>query len=516
MVDGVTDPHNLGAVLRSAECAGATGAVVPRHRAVHLTPAATKAAAGAIEHLPIAVVPGVPSALRRLTALGVWTMGLADDARRSLYESNLGEEPVALVLGSEGHGLSVLARKRCDELVAIPHHGALPALNVSTAAAVACFEVARRRRSLAETGASSASRSGAPSPSEMRGRRAQPAASRGEGAHRVDRTGGVTVDEDAEVVVVGMGPGGEDVAGRLAEAGLDVVGIDGGLVGGECPYWGCIPSKMMIRAADLLAEVRRTPRLAGSATVDPEWQLVARRIRDEATDSWDDTAAVERFEGKGGRFVRGWGRLAGGNRVSVGERSFRAGRAIVINTGAKPSIPPVPGLDSTPYWTNREAIETEEVPPRLAVLGGGAIGVELAQVFARFGSHVTVVEAAPRLVALEEPEAGALVAEVFAVEGIDVCTGAAVRSVGHDGTTFTVTTAEGEPVVADRLLVATGRHPDLAALHVSAIGLDEGGAGRCPWTTTCGWRVRRRSGPSATSRATASSPMSRCTRPTSS
>jgi pyruvate/2-oxoglutarate dehydrogenase complex dihydrolipoamide dehydrogenase (E3) component len=284
----------------------------------------------------------------------------------------------------------------------------------------------------------------------------------------------VTVDEDAEVVVVGMGPGGEDVAGRLAEAGLDVVGIDGGLVGGECPYWGCVPSKMMIRAADLLAEVRRTPRLAGSVTVDPEWQLVARRIRDEATDSWDDTAAAERFEGKGGRLVRGWGRLAGGNRVSVGERSFRAGRAIVINAGAKPSIPPVPGLDSTPYWTNRQAIETEEVPPRLAVLGGGAIGVELAQVFARFGSHVTVVEAAPRLVALEEPEAGALVAEVFAGEGIDVCTGAAVRSVGHDGTTFTVTTAEGEPVVADRLLVATGRHADLAALHVSAIGLDEG------------------------------------------
>jgi pyruvate/2-oxoglutarate dehydrogenase complex dihydrolipoamide dehydrogenase (E3) component len=280
------------------------------------------------------------------------------------------------------------------------------------------------------------------------------------------------VDEDAEVVVVGMGPGGEDVADRLAEAGLDVVGIDGGLVGGECPYWGCIPSKMMIRAADLTAEVHRTPRLAGPATVDPEWQPVARRVRD-ATDSWHDTAAAERFEEKGGRLVRGWGRLEGGNRVSVGDRSFRAGRAIVINTGAKPSIPPVPGLDRTPYWTNREAIETEEVPPRLAVLGGGAIGVELAQVFARFGSHVTVLEAAPRLVALEEPEAGALVAEVFAGEGIDVQTGASVRSVAHDGATFTVTT-DGEAVVADRLLVATGRHPDLAALNVSAIGLDEG------------------------------------------
>src|SRR5580658_5588171 len=161
------------------------------------------------------------------------------------------------------------------------------------------------------------------------------------------------MDQDVDVVVVGMGPGGEDVAGRLAEAGLDVIGIDGGLVGGECPYWGCVPSKMMIRSANLLAEARRGPRLAGTATVVPDWDLVARRIRDEATDSWDDTVAVDRFEEKGGHFVRGWGRLAGDNRVAVGEQMLRAGRAIVVNTGVKPSIPPVPGLADTPYWTNR-------------------------------------------------------------------------------------------------------------------------------------------------------------------
>jgi 23S rRNA (guanosine2251-2'-O)-methyltransferase len=145
VVDGVTDPHNLGAVLRSAECAGVTGVVLPRHRAVHLSPAVTKASAGAIEHLAMTVVPGVPSALRQMATLGVWTIGLAGDADHSLYDSTLGDDPVALVLGSEGSGLSALARKRCDDLVAIPQHGALPALNVSTAAAVACFEVARRR-----------------------------------------------------------------------------------------------------------------------------------------------------------------------------------------------------------------------------------------------------------------------------------------------------------------------------------------------------------------------------------
>jgi pyruvate/2-oxoglutarate dehydrogenase complex dihydrolipoamide dehydrogenase (E3) component len=279
--------------------------------------------------------------------------------------------------------------------------------------------------------------------------------------------------QDADVVVVGMGPGGEDVAERLAEAGLDVIGIDGGLVGGECPYWGCVPSKMMIRSADLLAEARRGPQLAGAASVEPDWNLVARRIRDEATDSWDDTVAVDRFEGKGGHFVRGWGRLAGDNRVAVGEQMLRARRAIVVNTGVKPSIPPVPGLADTPYWTNRGAIEATEVPLRLIVLGGGAIGAELAQMFSRFGSRVTVLEAGPRLVGVEEPEVGALLAEVFADGDIDVRTDVSVESVEHDGSSFTVRVTDGDPVTADRLLVATGRQPDLGAIDVAAVGLDD-------------------------------------------
>src|SRR5450631_4016672 len=187
-----------------------------------------------------------------------------------------------------------------------------------------------------------------------------------------DRTGaewrgqGAGMSERADVVVVGMGPGGEDVAGRLAEAGLDVVGVEAELVGGECPYWGCVPSKMMIRASDLLAEARRIPGLAGSATVHAEWAPVARRIRAEATDSWDDTAAAQRFEAKGGRLVRGWGRLEGPKRVAVGDRLIEADRAVVINIGTRAWIPPVAGLAATPYWTNREAIETEEVPASLA------------------------------------------------------------------------------------------------------------------------------------------------------
>ena len=280
------------------------------------------------------------------------------------------------------------------------------------------------------------------------------------------------MSERADVIVVGMGPGGEDAAGRLAEAGLDVLGVEAELVGGECPYWGCIPSKMMIRAADLLAEAGRVEGMAGSATVRSDWAPVARRIREEATDSWDDAAAAERFEAKGGRLVRGWGRLEGPHTVAVGDTLYEAARAVIVNIGTRAWIPPVPGLADTPYWTNRQAIETEEVPGTLAVLGGGAIGVELAQVFRRFGAEVTVLEAGPHLVGPEEPEAGVMLAEVFESEGIDVRTGVEIDSVRHDGHRFAVSFGSGEPVVADRLLVAAGRRPDLAQLNVASIGLD--------------------------------------------
>jgi 23S rRNA (guanosine2251-2'-O)-methyltransferase len=144
-LDGVTDPGNLGAILRSAECAGATGVVLPRHRAVHVTPAATKAAAGAVEHLPIAVVGGLPAALARMRDAGVHVVGLDGQAAASIYDVAGADGPVCVVLGAEGKGLSRLVRERCDELVAIPMHGRLGSLNVSAAAALACFEIARRR-----------------------------------------------------------------------------------------------------------------------------------------------------------------------------------------------------------------------------------------------------------------------------------------------------------------------------------------------------------------------------------
>src|SRR5262249_45385739 len=154
-------------------------------------------------------------------------------------------------------------------------------------------------------------------------------------------------------------------------------------------------------------------------------------IRDEATDTWDDKVAVDRFTGKGGRFVRGSGRLVAPGSVAVGDLVFEARRGVVLGTGTEPVIPPVPGLADTPLWTNRDVVEVEMLPRSLLVLGGGSIGVELAQVFARFGVAVCVVEQADRLIAFEEPESSALAAKALQRDGVEVITGTAVASVEY-------------------------------------------------------------------------------------
>ncbi len=283
----------------------------------------------------------------------------------------------------------------------------------------------------------------------------------------------MTAEDQTEydVIVVGLGPGGEHVAIKLAEAGVRVLGVEERLVGGECPYFGCVPSKMMIAAAHTLREAGRVNTMAGTSSVTPDWTPVATRIRDEATDDWDDTVAVKRLEDAGATFVRGRGVLAGDGRVTVGEQTYSATRGIVVNTGTAPAAPPIDGLAGTPYWTNRDAVQLEELPSSLIVIGGGAIGCELAQVMALFGVRVTVVEMADRLLAPEEPEASEALEKAFAETGIQVLTGASIGSVSYDDGQFAVAVGD-QTLTAEKLLVAAGRRTNLAGLGLENVGLD--------------------------------------------
>ena len=276
---------------------------------------------------------------------------------------------------------------------------------------------------------------------------------------------------EVDVVVLGLGPGGEASANKLAKAGLEVIGVERDLVGGECPYYGCIPSKMMIRAANALTESRRVPELGGSSTTTPDWSIVAERIRTEATHGWDDTQSTKRLEDSGATVVRGHGRLVGPRTVEVEGQTIRASRGVVLNMGTSPGAPPIDGLDGTPYWTNREVFRILELPRSLAVLGAGPIGSELAQVFARFGVEVTLLDIADRVLSGEEPEAGALLEEVLERDGVRVRTGVDICCTSYEDDGFHLKVGD-DTITAEKLLVAAGRVPQIADVGLESVGVD--------------------------------------------
>ncbi|HET9075768.1 MAG TPA: NAD(P)/FAD-dependent oxidoreductase [Acidimicrobiales bacterium] len=290
--------------------------------------------------------------------------------------------------------------------------------------------------------------------------------------------------DEYDIVVLGGGSGGEWIWQEVPDRRIAVV--EANRLGGECPFVACVPSKALLRAAHVRRLLARSAGLGATAAQpglgDPgqAWARAAAR-RDDVSDHRDDSANVQQLERSGARLFRGRGRIAGPGRLIVdrpgGGQTEIAWRDLVIATGSAPVRPPIDGLDRVPTWTSDEALSSDERPARLAVLGGGAVGCELAQAYAGFGVQVTLVEGSDRLIPREEPAVGALLAQALAAEGIDVRTGTRLESCRPGPGGAILSLSDGSAVEVDRLLVAVGRRPNLEDIGLETIGLEPGGSG---------------------------------------
>jgi pyruvate/2-oxoglutarate dehydrogenase complex dihydrolipoamide dehydrogenase (E3) component len=281
-------------------------------------------------------------------------------------------------------------------------------------------------------------------------------------------------ERDVDVVVLGGGPAGEVAAGKLGRAGLKVVLVESELLGGECSYWGCMPSKALLRPAEALAEARRIPGAAAAVTGELDVDAVLAR-RDEVIHDFDDSSQLPWLDERGVDVVRGHGRLDGERRVRVGDEVLVARRAVIVATGSGSQLPPIDGLREASIWTNREATTASDVPERLLVLGGGVVGVELAQAWASLGAHVTLVELFERLIVREEPFASEQVEAALRAAGVEVRTGAEAVAARREGGTVTLQLDGGDSVEGDELLVAVGRAPRTDDIGLETVGLEAGG-----------------------------------------
>ncbi|MBN9623674.1 MAG: NAD(P)/FAD-dependent oxidoreductase, partial [Actinobacteria bacterium] len=279
-------------------------------------------------------------------------------------------------------------------------------------------------------------------------------------------------EQTYDAIVLGAGPAGEVVAGRLADAGWKVAIVEKDLVGGECSYYACMPSKALLRPADVLAEARRIPGvpIGEDDELDPEAIL---ERRDQVIHGEDDSGQLPWLEERGIDLFRGEGRFLAPGRIGVGDDELAGSRAVIVATGSGALMPPIDGLDSVRTWNNRDATTAKRVPDSMIVLGGGPVGSELSQAWASLGTKVTLVEGGPHLLGRDEPFAGEEVAAALRGRfGIDVRVGDKVRSVrpGDDGVIAEL--QDGGAVEGEELLVAVGRKPHTDGLGLEALGIE--------------------------------------------
>lgn len=276
-----------------------------------------------------------------------------------------------------------------------------------------------------------------------------------------------------DAIVLGAGPAGEVCAARLADGGLDVALVERELIGGECSYYACMPSKALLRPAQVLAEAHRVRGAAEAVTGGVDLSAVLAR-RDEIIHDRDDAAQLPWVEKHGIELIRGQGELAGERSVRVGDQTLSARRAIVLAPGTRAAMPPIAGLEQAEPWGNREATTSETIPESLLVLGGGVVAVELAQAYATLGARVTIVEALERMIAREEPFASELVQEALERDGVEVVLGAkATAAERTSGVKLEL--EDGRSFAGEQLLVAVGREPNTDGIGLESVGLQGGG-----------------------------------------
>ncbi len=279
--------------------------------------------------------------------------------------------------------------------------------------------------------------------------------------------------DSVDVFVIGGGGTGSEVAFSLARSsGLTVALAERDKLGGECNHYGCVPTKVMLRSAKIATLARDAARFGlRIPEVDVDFQAVRTRVRDVIQQQSGEGAAP--FERVGVRVFLQEARLVGERRVELADGSVIEAGRVVLATGTDAAVPPIPGIEDGPYWTNREAIWKPDAPPgSLAVIGTGAVGIEFAQIYARFGSRVTALEALPHILPQEDEEAAASILPAMEADEIEVRPGVRIERARHDETGWTLTLAEGDPVLADELLVATGRRPMFEPHDVAAAGIE--------------------------------------------